>query len=395
MASQNRRVTTGSHETVTPRSYARSNPAAAAAVVARRPPAAMRPPATGSWAWKIHGNEMFWSADMFRLLGYEPGSIRPCVRVLFARVDPRQRSFVRTTFLHAVDAGRDFDQEYASPSAKGVVQHLRCQARPIFQGSGTLCGYIGTVADAAQHRMAQQMLRQTHSELSRVSRVLTLGELAATIAHEINQPLTAVVANANAGLRWLQGGRPDLIQARRNFTAILSGATRAAEVIARIRAMARRGSAPERHPVDINALIREVVELLRAETHRHGVLLRLHLARELPRVHADAVQLQQVLLNLIVNAMEAMDGILERPRLLTITARSLRQQLAVAVADCGPGVPPDRVESIFAPFYSTKAQGIGIGLSISRAIVEEHGGKLCVTANRHGGATFQFTVPMG
>lgn len=338
---------------------------------------------------------MVWSADMFRLLGYEPGGVRPSVRVLFALADPRQRSFVRTSFLRAVAAGREFDQEYLSPAGRGVVRHLRCQARPVFRGSSTPCGYIGTVADAAQHRMAQEVLRETHSELSRVARVLTMGELAATIAHEINQPLTAVIANANAGLRWLRGRQPDLIQARRNFTAIISGATRAAEIITHIRALAKRGSAAERHHVDINALIREVVELLRAETRRHGVLLRLHLARDLPRVHADAVQLQQVLLNLMINALEAMDAVADRPKVLAISVRSRREQLAVAVADCGPGVPADIVEAIFAPFYSTKPQGIGIGLSISRAIVEEHGGQLSVVANDNGGATFQFTVPIG
>lgn len=381
MASRHNRVTAARHETVTSGSKQRRS------AISSSPP-------TGSWAWKIRGNEMFWSADMFRLLGYEPGNVRPSVRALFALVDPRQRSFVRTSFLRAVGAGREFDQEYSSPAGKGAVRHLRCQARPIFRRSSILSGYIGTIADAAQHRMAQEVLRQTHSELSRVSRVLTMGELAATVAHEINQPLTAVIANANAGLRWLQGRHPDLNQARRNFTAILSGTTRAAEIITHIRALAKRGSAAERHLVDINGLIREVVELLRAETRRHGVLLRLHLARDLPRVHADAVQLQQVLLNLIVNALEAMDGIVDAPRILAISAHCLREELAVAVADCGPGVPADTVESIFMPFYSTKPQGIGIGLSISRAIVEEHGGQLSVAANGNGGATFQFTVPI-
>lgn len=337
---------------------------------------------------------MLWSADLFRLLGHEPGSIRPSVQLLFASVDPRQRSFVRSTFLRTVGAGGEFDLEYSSPAGAGAVRHLRCQARPLYRASGVLIGYIGTVANVRQQHMAAEILRQTHTELSRVSRLLTMGELAASIAHEVNQPLTAIVANANAGLRWLQAERPNLKQARRSLTAIAGAATRAAEVIQRIRSMARRGTDVERKPVQVGTVIREVAELLRGEVRRHGALLRLHLGRELPQVHADPVQLQQVLLNLIVNGLEAMESAPSGSKALTIAARSYGDYLRIAVSDHGPGVPQQHVDRIFMPFFSTKPQGVGIGLSISRAIVEQHGGSIGVESPENGGATFQFTLPV-
>jgi PAS domain S-box-containing protein len=254
-------------------------------------------------------------------------------------------------------------------------------------------GHIALIA--IERRRADEALQQAQAELAHVARVATLGELTASIAHEINQPLGAVVNNAGACLRWLAAN--NLEDARESAKLVIADGHRASEIIRRIRALATKAP-PRRDWLDINEVIREVVALAQSESHRHGVAVQTQLldgARELPYIVADRIQLQQVVLNLIKNAIEAMSGAGEGPRQLSIrSATDGQQRILVAVRDSGPGLDPKNVDRVFDAFFTTKPDGLGIGLAICRSIIEAHGGRLWATANEGRGATFQFVLPI-
>jgi C4-dicarboxylate-specific signal transduction histidine kinase len=221
-----------------------------------------------------------------------------------------------------------------------------------------------------------------------------LGELTASIAHEVNQPLAAVVSNAEACLRWLGRGTPDLDEARNSVECIINDGNRASEVIRRVRALANKADI-EKAPLGINDVVREVVALVQGQLVSHQVSLRLELASALPMILGDRVQLQQVMINLMMNGMEAMQSITDRPRELVI--RSLQdetQQVLVSVADCGGGISAENADRLFNAFFTTKSSGMGMGLSICRSVMEAHSGRLWATANVPHGATFQFTLPV-
>jgi C4-dicarboxylate-specific signal transduction histidine kinase len=246
----------------------------------------------------------------------------------------------------------------------------------------------------AERRKAEEALRATEAELARAARIMSMGEMATSIAHEVNQPLAAIVLNGHACLRWLSGAPPDLAEARKSVKHIVEDATRAAEVISRIRGLSGKSTA-ERGPVDLNEIIEQVLVLARAELQRTGVVLRMELREDLPLVRADRVQMQQLLLNLLMNATEAMREVSGRPReLLVQTLAHPGGQVLVAVRDAGVGLHPDARGRIFDAFYTTKPGGMGMGLSISRSIVEGHGGRLWVEQNEGPGATFRFTLPV-
>ena len=246
--------------------------------------------------------------------------------------------------------------------------------------------------EITERKQAEEAVRQAQAELEHVTRVMTLGELAASIAHEVNQPLAAVVTNGNACLRWLAGATPNLDEAREAAQRIICDGKRAGEVIARIRALLRK-TGTEKEQLDLNEAIREVVALAQAEVRRHGVALRTELAGNLPPVLGDRVQLQQVILNLAMNSLEALASVADRPRELLICSRQHESdQVLVTVQDSGIGIDRENTENIFNTFYTTKSQGMGMGLAISRSIVENHGGRLWTTANEGPGATFQFTL---
>jgi signal transduction histidine kinase len=242
---------------------------------------------------------------------------------------------------------------------------------------------------------AEEALKKTEEELGRVARVTTMGELAASIAHEVNQPLAAVVTNGNACLRWLSADPPNLDEARTAVSRIVRDGNRAGDVIARIRALLRKGE-PVARPVDINEIIREMVALTRSEVHRRGASLQTDLATHLPTALGDRVRLQQLLLNLVLNALDAMSAVTDRPRLVRIRTNATEPKwILVAVEDAGVGLDPEQVARLFDAFYTTKPEGLGMGLSISRSIVEAHSGRLWATPNEGPGATFQFTLPIG
>jgi C4-dicarboxylate-specific signal transduction histidine kinase len=252
---------------------------------------------------------------------------------------------------------------------------------------------MGTSWDVTERKQAEEALLKAQAELAHVTRVATLGEMTASISHEINQPLGAMVNNANACLRWLAASK--LEEVRRSAMLVVADGHRAGEIIARIRALAQK--APTRKDwFDINKAIHEVIALARSEVQGNRVSLKTQLAGDLPPILGDRVQLQQVLLNLMMNAIEAMRGVDEGPRDLWVDSERLEStDVLIAVRDSGSGLDPQSLDRLFEAFYTTKPDGLGMGLAISRSIIEAHGGRLWATANAPRGAVFQFTLPTG
>jgi len=272
----------------------------------------------------------------------------------------------------------------------GTYRWHLIRAVPVRDAEGNILRFVGTSTDVHDWRQDQEALRNTQCEFAHTTRVTMMGELTASIAHEVNQPLGAMVTSAAAGARWLATEPPEMDKARRAFERIANDGTRAAEVIRRIRALMKR-QAPIKEWLDINETILEVLALTQYQLHRSEILLETRLGHDLPLVRGDRVQLQQVLLNLIINAIEAMSGIREGPRELTIvSAAGGPDTVSVEVSDSGTGLAPEQAPHLFEPFYTTKAEGLGIGLSISRSIVEAHGGRLSAAANTPYGTVFLF-----
>jgi PAS domain S-box-containing protein len=290
---------------------------------------------------------------------------------------------------------RDF--VYSTFNKSGSPVYVRVSGKPVFGAKGTFLGYRGTGTDItanirADH--AEQALRKAQMELAHVTRVTTLGELTASIAHEVNQPLAGVVANAESGLRWLRRETPDVDAACRSLEWIIDDGNRASEVIRRVRSLANKASV-EKAPFYVNDVARETIPLVRRELISHEVLLRMELAPALPMILGDRVQLQQVIINLVMNGIEAMQAVTDRPRELVIRSRQDEsQQVLLSVTDCGVGISAEDADRLFTAFFTTKSSGMGMGLSICRSIMEAHGGRLWTTANVPHGATFHFTLPV-
>lgn len=251
------------------------------------------------------------------------------------------------------------------------------------------------VQQIAEQKRTEETLQATRSELARVARITTIGELTASIAHEVNQPLAAVVANADACVAWLSREHPDIVEARAAADRATQGATRASDVIARIRSLISKAT-PEKSRVQINLLIEQTVALAEGQASRNNVVIKFELSPDLPHVLGDSIQLQQVILNLLMNGIEAMASVTDQPRTLVIRSESQSgRQIRVSVQDSGVGVSADAMGRLFEPFFTTRAKGMGMGLPISRSIIEAHGGRLWAESNGSVGATFQFTLPSG
>jgi C4-dicarboxylate-specific signal transduction histidine kinase len=251
---------------------------------------------------------------------------------------------------------------------------------------------VGTNVDVTERKRAEEALRQAQADLARVNRLTTMGELTASLAHEVNQPITAAGTDARTCLRWLTRDEPDLEEAREAASRVVKDATRAAEIISRIRLLFKKDTS-RRELVDINEIIQEMIVLLRGEATRYSISFRTDLATDLPPVMADRVQLQQVLMNLMMNGIDAMKDV-DGTRELTINSgRSVNEHLQVSVSDTGVGLPPQQADQIFNAFFTTKPNGTGMGLSISRSIIEAHGGRLWASANGSRGAIFHLTLP--
>jgi len=296
--------------------------------------------------------------------------------------------------LEAKQPFRDF--RYRTTHSDGSTLYMATSGKPVFDPEGRFLGYRGGSSDitvAVRAAQTEEALQNVRTALAHATRVTTLGELTASIAHEINQPLAAVVANASAGRRWLAAQPPNLDEVREALNRIVRDGNRASDIIIRIRALLNKSAAPTQR-LSINETILEVVALTRSELQMNRVALNLQLADDLPPVIGDRVQLQQVVLNLIVNAIEAMRGHGAGPRELLVGSRSdAANGVLVTVEDSGPGLDPAGIRRLFDAFYTTKQDGMGMGLAISRSIVEAHGGRLWATPNAPWGAVFQFSVP--
>jgi C4-dicarboxylate-specific signal transduction histidine kinase len=290
---------------------------------------------------------------------------------------------------------RDF--VYSTASESGSAVFVRSSGKPLFDAKGKFLGYRGTGTDItatirADH--AEQALRKAQAELAHVTRVTSLGELTASIAHEVNQPLGAVVANAEACLRWLDRETPDLAKARRSVEWVISDGNRASEVVRRVRALAKKTDV-EKTPLDINTVVSEVIAPIQREFGSHQISLRTELTPALPTILGDRVQLQQVIINLVMNGIEAMQTVTDRPRELVIrSGEDETHQVYLSVKDCGIGISAENANRLFNAFFTTKSRGLGMGLSICRSIVEAHGGRLSASRNQEAGATFQFVLPL-
>ncbi len=348
---------------------------------------------TGTWAWSPSSGDLYWSREHFRIFGLDPARDNVSHEVFFRMVHPQERVHVEEEFRKTVRAGRAFEGEFRIVRPDGVIKHIYRRGHPVFGERGKLTEYVGTVADITERRHSEEPLDSMQAEVARASRAMTLRQLTASIAHEVNQPLAAVVANANAALRWLAGNSPRIGKARQALSRIVRDGNRASEIIVRIRALLRR-TAAEREPLSLNSVVQEVIGLLRTELRRSSIVVCADLAANLPAICGDRVQMQQVLLNLIMNAIESMSAVMARSRFLEIATVADATGVEVSVGDRGTGVDERVLDRIFEPFYTTKPQGMGIGLAICRSIVEAHGGRLWAVRNAPVGATFRFRLPV-
>jgi predicted ATPase/signal transduction histidine kinase len=349
---------------------------------------------TGSWRWKVATTgEVLSSAELLRIHDFAPTAVRLPNTTFLERLHPEDRPSFERVLGRAVRDRRRFEHEYRIVLPDGSIKHLQAVGQPHTTESGEV-EFVGTVMDITERKCSEEALRNAELELTRVARLTTMGELVASIAHEINQPLAAIATNAGACLRWLDRGEPDLGEARAAASRIAQDASRASDVIRGLRALATK-SGPQLTRFDVDDAILEVVALTRSELQQHGVALRTRLFANGAKILGDRVQLQQVLLNLIMNAVEAMSAVTGQPKLLAITSEiSRRGDISVAIADTGTGLDPATTDRIFDPFFTTKPNGMGMGLSICRSIIETHGGRLWAAPNPPQGTSFQFTLPM-
>jgi PAS domain S-box-containing protein len=347
---------------------------------------------TGSFGWKVSSGELYWSEETFRILGYDR-TTKPSLELIVQRTHPADIARVRELVDRASREGRDWELEHQLLMPDGSIKSAHVVARAARDESGRV-EFIGAIMDVSAAKRAEQELRQAQAELAHISRVTALGELAASIAHEVNQPITGVVSNAEAALSWLGAEPPNLVRVREVLGHIVKDGLRAGDIIYRIRALIKRAP-PRMAQVDVNEAVLDVITLTRSELLRHGVLLETRLATGLPLIEGDRIQLQQVMLNLILNAVEAMSGIDEGARAMQISSgREGSNGVLVSVRDLGPGLDPQSADRLFEAFYTTKPDGLGMGLAICSSIVTAHGGKLWATANEPRGAVFQFTLPL-
>jgi signal transduction histidine kinase len=349
---------------------------------------------TGSWAWRLADRKtVHLSEEWYRIYAFGPAEGAPTWEEYLERVHPEDRLKWKGIIEQAIVERADYDQEFRILLPNGMVKWIRTVGHPVLSDVGDLDQFVGSSTDITAVKSAEQereKLRQLEADLAHIDRVSTLGELAASLAHEIKQPIAAAITSANSCMEWLAHEPPNLDRARAAAARIDKYGNRAAEIIDRIRSFYRK-SPPRRELVDVNGIIQEMLTLLKGEATRSSIAMRTDLAAELPEIMADRVQLQQVFMNLMLNAIEAMK---DSGGELTVKSHLPDGQLQFSVSDTGVGLPMEKMDQIFSALFTTKPQGSGMGLAISRSIVESHGGQLWASANDGRGATFHFTLPI-
>ncbi len=348
---------------------------------------------TGSWAWSPDRDIRYWSEECYRVLSFDPQDGFPRPEDFFQRLHPDDRPGFRELIQTAIREKAEWETDYRIVHPDGRVRDIHVVGHPVLSTSGHLVEFVGTVIDVTERKRAEQeraRLHQLEADLAHTNRVSTLGEMAASLAHEIKQPITAAITSANSCIEWLAHEPPNLDRARAAAARIDKYGNRAAEIIDRIRSFYKK-SPPQRELVDVNGIIHEMLTLLEGEAFRSSVAMRTDLSTELPKIMVDRVQLQQVFMNLMLNAIEAMK---DSGGELTVKSKLQDGQLQFSVSDTGVGLPTEKMDQIFSAFFTTKPQGSGMGLAISRSIVESHGGHLWASANSGAGATFHFTLPI-
>jgi len=350
---------------------------------------------TGSWSYSPATQKaLYWSDEMFRICGFDPQKGPPTSEAFLERVHPEDRENVDKTMRDAAREKTEYRVEHRIIHPNGTIKHTQAIGHPVLDRSGNVVEFVGSAVDITDVKRAErerERLRQLQVELVHINRVTTMGELSASLAHEIKQPISAAMLDAGTCLKWLKRDKPDIDEARQAVSRIIQDATRASEIIGRIRSLFKQGE-PQRERIDVNEVIREMIDLLRSEVMRHSISVRTELAEDIPQITADRVQLQQVMMNLVLNSIDAMKDVGGMRELVICSQQAEGGQLMVLVRDTGVGLP-QQADQIFNAFFTTKPHGIGMGLRISRSIVESHGGRLWAADNSPRGASFYLTLP--
>jgi len=316
----------------------------------------------------------------------------PPIDVLLQWVHKDDLAIVQHEFERVRRGELEYDYEFRWLPPTGAPRHLHIRARRVRLESGD-DEIVGALMDVSETREAQECLHTAQTALAHAARVATLGEMSASIAHEVNQPLAGIVTNGEAALRWLDRGEPEFGEVRGAIERMVRDGERASQVVKRLRALARKAPAQTMH-LDLNEVIAESVALVQHEIHNRRTALQLDLASSLPAVVADRVELQQVVINLVTNSVQAMEAVPDRPRHLVVRSFAQADEVVVSVRDSGIGIEPSSMGRLFNAFFTTKADGMGMGLSICRSIIQSHGGRIWASNNTGPGMTFQFALPL-
>jgi PAS domain S-box-containing protein len=346
----------------------------------------------GVWVRDLVRNTI-WASDQWRaLFGFSPAE-RLDLEMLLQRIHPDDRDAIRLAMARANDGDGQYEVEFRVVLPDGRMRWVVSRGQVEFNGGGKPVRVRGVSMDITTRKQAEADVSQQRAELAHLTRVTMLGELSGSMAHELNQPLTAILSNAQAAIRFLAHDNIDLNEVRDILKDIVEQDNRAGEVIRRLRLLLKKGEV-QQQPLDLNDVVQEVLKLIRSDLVNQNVIAHTELATDLPPVKGDRVQLQQVLLNLVMNACDAMNGNSPADRQLVVrTELCADKNVRVSVADCGVGLAPDKLEQVFMPFYTTKPHGLGLGLSVCRTIITAHGGNLWAANGEACGAVFYFTIP--
>jgi len=349
---------------------------------------------TGSWVWRVARRDaLHLSEEWYRVYGFDPDDGVPTWEERLQRIHPEDRAIWQATIDRAIDEKSDYEMEFRILLPAGTVRYIHTVGHPVVSASGELLEFVGSSSDVTERKLAEQAIerfRKLEAELAHMNRISVMGEMAASLAHEIKQPITAATTNAQICLWLLERETLDVSEMRDASSAVVQSVKRAADIIDRVRSLSKK-SAQDRELVDVNQVVREIDAMLRNESRLSSVMTNLRLSASVLQVKGDRVQLQQVVMNLMLNAIEAMKD--SGGELVVTSERTDGGQVLVSVSDCGVGLPKEKEEHIFDAFFTTKSQGTGMGLAISRSIIESHGGRLWAKSNPDHGATFRFELP--